>query len=146
MGQSARIWVFLALVLLFGLFADLGTADPVILNHEAIVFQKYSGMHLCKKHFVEDVERKIKLTIRREYSIQKNDVIAVALSGGKDSSVVLYVMHKILGNRPDIKIIAISVDEGINGYRPHSLELAKSLTKMLGVQHIIKSFKDVHGS
>lgn len=103
-------------------------------------------MHLCKRHFIEDVERKIKLTVRRDYSIKKNDVIAVALSGGKDSSVALYIMHKILGNRPDIQIVAISVDEGINGYRPQSLELAKQLTETLGVRHIIKSFKDEHGA
>ena len=102
-------------------------------------------MHLCKKHFVEDVERKIKLTIRKGYSIQKNDLIAVALSGGKDSSVALYVMHKILGNRPDIEIVAISVDEGIQGYRSNSLELAKNLTKTLGIRHIIRSFKEAHG-
>ena len=89
-------------------------------------------MHLCKKHFVEDVERKIKLTIRQEYSIQKNDIIAVALSGGKDSSVALYMMHKILGKRPDIEIVAVSVDEGIEGYRPNSLEVAKNLTETLG--------------
>jgi uncharacterized protein (TIGR00269 family) len=114
-------------------------------THDAIIFQKYSGMHLCKKHFVEDVERKIKLTIRQEYNIRKNDVIAVALSGGKDSSVVLYVMHKILGNRPDIEIVAISVDEGIAGYRSNTLEVAKNLTGMLGVQHIIRSFKEAHG-
>lgn len=115
-------------------------------NHDAIIFQKYSGMHLCKRHFIEDVERKIKLTVRRDYSIKKNDVIAVALSGGKDSSVALYIMHKILGDRPDIQIVAISVDEGINGYRPQSLELAKQLTETLGVRHIIKSFKDEHGA
>ncbi|AKB18634.1 n-type ATP pyrophosphatase superfamily [Methanosarcina sp. WWM596] len=102
-------------------------------------------MHLCKRHFIEDVERKIKLTIRKEYSIRKNDVIAVALSGGKDSSVALYIIHKILGERPDIQIVAISVDEGIHGYRPQSLELAKQLTETLGVRHIIKSFKDEHG-
>ena len=114
-------------------------------NHYAIIFQKYSGMHLCKKHFVEDVERKIKLTIRQEYSIRKNDVLAVALSGGKDSSVVLYVVHKILGNRPDIEIVAISVDEGIEGYRSNSLEAAKNLTGMLGVRHIIRSFMEIHG-
>ncbi|MDD3246382.1 MAG: TIGR00269 family protein [Methanosarcina sp.] len=114
-------------------------------NHEAVIFQKYSGMHLCKKHFIEDVERKIKLTIRKEYNIKKNDVIAVALSGGKDSSVALYIIHKVLGERPDIQIVAISVDEGIHGYRPHSLELAKQLTETLGIRHIIKSFKDEHG-
>ncbi len=115
-------------------------------NHDAIIFQKYSGMHLCKRHFIEDVERKIKLTVRRDYSIKKNDVIAVALSGGKDSSVALYIMHKILGDRPDIQIVAISVDDGIHGYRPQSLELAKQLTEALGVRHIIKSFKDEHGA
>jgi len=114
-------------------------------NHEAVIFQKYSGMHLCKRHFIEDVERKIKLTIRKEYNIKKNDVIAVALSGGKDSSVALYIIHKILGDRPDIQIVAVSVDEGINGYRPQSLELAKKLTETLGVRHIIRSFKDEHG-
>jgi uncharacterized protein (TIGR00269 family) len=114
-------------------------------THDAIIFQKYSGMHLCKKHFVEDVERKIKLTIRQEYNIRKNDVIAVALSGGKDSSVVLYIMHKILGNRPDIEIVAISVDEGIAGYRSNTLEVAKNLTGILGVRHIIRSFKEAHG-
>lgn len=114
-------------------------------NHDAIIFQKYSGMHLCKKHFVADVERKIKLTIRQEYCIQKNDIIAVALSGGKDSSVALYIMHKILGNRPDIEIVAISVDEGIEGYRSNTLEVAKNLTDMLGIKHIIRSFKEVHG-
>lgn len=114
-------------------------------NREAVIFQKYSGMHLCKRHFIEDVERKIKLTIRKDYNIKKNDVIAVALSGGKDSSVALYIMHKILGDRPDIQIVAVSVDEGIHGYRPHSLELAKQLTETLGVRHIIKSFKDEHG-
>jgi uncharacterized protein (TIGR00269 family) len=113
--------------------------------HNAIIFQKYSGMHLCKKHFVEDVERKIKLTIRQDYSIRKNDVIAVALSGGKDSSVALYIIHKILGNRPDTEIVAISVDEGIEGYRSNSLEVAKNLTRMLGVRHIIRSFEEVHG-
>ncbi|WP_440955320.1 TIGR00269 family protein [Methanosarcina sp. Mfa9] len=115
-------------------------------NSEAIIFQKYSGMHLCKKHFVEDVERKIKLTIRKSYSIRKNDVIAVALSGGKDSSAALYIMHKILGERPDIELVAISVDEGIDGYRPQSLEAAKELTEQLGVRHIIKSFKEEHGT
>jgi uncharacterized protein (TIGR00269 family) len=115
-------------------------------SHDAIIFQKYSGMHLCKKHFVEDVERKIKLTIRKEYCIRKNDVLAVALSGGKDSSVALYVMHKILGDRPDIEIVAISIDEGIKGYRPNTLEFAKNLTNKLGIRHIICSFKEAHGT
>ena len=81
-------------------------------------------MHLCRKHFMEDVERKIKLTIRKHYPVKRNEVIAVAVSGGKDSSVLLYMLHKILGERPDIRLIALSVDEGIAGYRHNTLEQA----------------------
>ncbi|MFQ6063498.1 MAG: tRNA lysidine(34) synthetase TilS, partial [Methanosarcinales archaeon] len=29
-------------------------------NNNAIIYQKYSGVHLCKEHFIYDVERKIK--------------------------------------------------------------------------------------
>ncbi|MDF1534721.1 MAG: ATP-binding protein, partial [Methanosarcinaceae archaeon] len=111
-------------------------------NKEAIIFQKYSGMHLCKKHFIEDVERKIKFTIRKHFNIQKNDIIAIALSGGKDSAVLLYMLHKLFDKRPDIELIAITIDEGIEGYREHTLKIAKELTAKLGVKHIIRSFKD----
>ncbi|HJH31637.1 MAG TPA: TIGR00269 family protein [Methanosarcinaceae archaeon] len=111
-------------------------------NKDAIIFQKYSGMHLCKKHFIEDVERKIKLTIRKHFNVQKNDIIAIALSGGKDSAVLLYMLHKIFGMRPDIELVAITIDEGIEGYREHTLKTAKELTARLGVRHIIRSFDD----
>lgn len=99
-------------------------------------------MHLCQKHFVADVERKIKLTIRKHFNIQKNDVVAIALSGGKDSAVLLYMLHKIFGPRPDVELVAITIDEGIKGYREHTLESAKELTARVGVRHIIRSFED----
>lgn len=40
MGQLARIWMFMTLVLLFSLFADLGAADPVILNNGEVNLSK----------------------------------------------------------------------------------------------------------
>ncbi|ETA69245.1 TIGR00269 family protein [Methanolobus sp. WCC1] len=111
-------------------------------NNDAIIFQKYSGMHLCRKHFIEDVERKIKLTIRKHYSIKRNEVIAIGLSGGKDSSTTLYILHKLFGKRPDIELVGISIDEGIAGYRPDTIESARELTSKLGVRHIVRSFRD----
>ncbi|MDR0767565.1 MAG: TIGR00269 family protein [Methanosarcinales archaeon] len=111
----------------------------------AIIYQPYSGLHLCKKHFFEDVERKAKLTMRQRYPVRKNDVIAVALSGGKDSSAALLLMHKIFGDRPDIRIVAITIDEGIEGYRNFSIERTREMTKQLGIEHIVKSFKDEFG-
>ncbi|ADI73585.1 PP-loop domain protein [Methanohalobium evestigatum Z-7303] len=114
-------------------------------DNESIIYQKYSGMHLCKKHFVEDVERKIKLTIRKHYNINRNETIAIALSGGKDSTVLLYILNKIFGDRPDINLVAITIDEGISGYRLDTIQKSKELTDNLGIKHVIRSFADEYG-
>jgi len=114
-------------------------------NTPAIIYQPYSGLHLCRKHFFEDVERKAKLTMRQRYRVKKNDVIAVAFSGGKDSSVALLLMNKIFGGRPDIRLVAITIDEGIDGYRNLSIERAREMTTRFGIEHIVISFKEEYG-
>ena len=108
----------------------------------AVIYQKYSNAHLCKSHFIEDVERKIKRDIRKFKMIGRGEKIAVALSGGKDSISLLYVLHKVFKNRPDLEFMAITIDEGIKGYRAHTLEHAIRLTGELGISHIIRSFED----
>jgi uncharacterized protein (TIGR00269 family) len=111
----------------------------------AIIYQEYSGMHLCRRHFVEDVERKIKKSIRGYSMIEKNDRIAVALSGGKDSTVLLHVLCEIFHDRKDIEFITISIDEGIRGYRDNAIGLTKESTENLGVEHFVFSFEDEYG-
>jgi uncharacterized protein (TIGR00269 family) len=111
----------------------------------AVVFQKYSNAHLCRVHFIEDVERKIKRDIRKFRMVEKDDRIAVALSGGKDSAALLYVLHKIFRNRPDIELLAVTIDEGIKGYREHTLSHAVKLTGELGIPHTIRTFKEGFG-
>lgn len=102
-------------------------------------------MHLCEEHLKEDVERKIKTSIRKYKMIKKDDVIAVALSGGKDSMVALHVLNSLFCDRPDISIMAISIDEGIRGYRKKTIKAAKLLCKKLGVSHTIVSFDESFG-
>jgi len=111
-------------------------------SKSAVIYQKYSNAHLCKSHFIEDVERKIKRDILKFKMIGKSEKIAVALSGGKDSIALLYILQKIFRNRPDLEFIAITIDEGIKGYRENTLEHAIKLTGELGIRHIIRSFKD----
>lgn len=114
-------------------------------SKNAVVYQKYSSVHLCKTHFIEDVERKIKRDIRKFRMIEKGDRIAVALSGGKDSTALLYILHKIFKNRPDIELLAITIDEGIREYREHTLSHAVKLTGELGIPHTIKTFEEGFG-
>ncbi len=111
----------------------------------AVIYQKYSNAHLCKPHFIEDVERKIKRDIRKFKMVERGDRIAIALSGGKDSIVLLYVLHKIFQNRPDIELSALTIDEGIRGYREKTVPHAVELTEELGIQHTIRSFEDEFG-
>jgi len=74
--------------------------------------------------------------------VGRGEKIAVALSGGKDSVALLFLLHKIFRNRPDLEFIAITIDEGIRDYREHTLEHAIKLTGELGIRHVIRSFDD----
>lgn len=111
----------------------------------AIIYQKYSGAHLCSRHFSEDVERKIKRDIRKHGMVRRGDRVAIALSGGKDSTVLTHVLHKIFSAREDIELVAVTIDEGIAGYREKTLSLAAGLTRSLGIPHTVRTFRDDFG-
>ena len=113
---------------------------------DAVIFQKYSGMHLCSRHLVDDVERKIKRALRKSGAISSGGGhILVALSGGKDSVATLHVLKKVLGDRHDLTLSAVTVDEGIAGYREHTIKIAREAASGMGVQHRIVSFRDAFG-
>jgi len=110
-------------------------------SSKAVTFIRYNGDHLCNRHFNEYFEKRVKRAVRGQCNLGEHGKIAVAISGGKDSAVALYMMHKILKNRKKPELIAITVDEGIKGYRDESIPYAKELCKSLGIKHVITSFK-----
>jgi uncharacterized protein (TIGR00269 family) len=110
----------------------------------AITFIRYSGAHLCKEHFNEFFERRVKKEMRRQ-AVGANEHIVVALSGGKDSAVALYMLNKIFHNRKDVLLEAVTVDEGIEGYRNSSVKIARRLCDELKVNHYIISFREFVG-
>ncbi len=111
-----------------------------------MTFLRYSGAHLCSRHFQEYVERRVKQEIRRELDLRGEPTkIAVGISGGKDSSTALVLLTKYLGERRDVSLEAITVDEGIAGYRPPSLETARALCARLGVPHHVVSYQETVG-
>lgn len=112
-------------------------------RRDAILFQEYSGQHLCKQHFELDVEAKAKHEIRRHRWITPGDHIAVALSGDQSSTALLYFLKKLTSARRDIKISAISVDEGIAGYRKP--EYTVRIAELLDTPCIPGSFQESFG-
>ncbi len=114
-------------------------------NKQSAYYRPYSGEYLCKKHFIESIERKVARTIARHKMLQETDKIGVGISGGKDSTVLLYILQKIEKRFPQSSLIAITIDEGISGYREEGLKLATQLTSELGIEHFITSFRELYG-
>ena len=108
---------------------------------KAVTFIRYNGTYLCREHFINYVESRVKREIRRQRAGRRIKKIAVALSGGKDSSVTLYLIKKIL----HAEVHAITVNEGIRGYRNKTIEKAKLLCKELDVPIHVVSFKEEYG-
>ncbi|MFA4849765.1 MAG: tRNA(Ile)-lysidine synthase [Methanoregula sp.] len=78
-------------------------------HRDAIVFQPYSGLHLCDRHLIADVEAKAKKIIRAQGWLKTGDHIAVLLFGDRSSSALLFFLKKLTIQRRDIKVSAIAI-------------------------------------
>ena len=79
---------------------------------------------LCKECFYHVFETEIHNTITSNNLFLPGEKIAIAASGGKDSTVLAHTMG-ILNKRYNygVEFYLLSVDEGITGYRDDSLEV-----------------------
>jgi len=85
-----------------------------------------AGQKLCKEHFIEYFEAKVFKTIRQFDLIGKEENLGVAISGGKDSLTLLHILKKLSEQNPKIKLTAILINEGIEGYRNHTILIAQN--------------------
>jgi uncharacterized protein (TIGR00269 family) len=111
----------------------------------AVIDRPYAGDHLCAEHLGETVRTRFRRAMHRQFPRFPGGTIAVALSGGKDSAVALTLSHEYFERRPRVRIVAITVDEGIRGYRSATLRAAKALTESLGVSHRVVRSRDALG-
>ena len=111
----------------------------------SVYLARYSGERLCDAHFRESVERRVRRELRKQGPLRKDARVAIALSGGKDSVVTLRLLHETFRDNPRISLVAVSVDEGIEGYRPPSLDVARRHCEELGVEHVVLSYRETAG-
>jgi uncharacterized protein (TIGR00269 family) len=97
-----------------------------------------------KDEFNSNLKNRVMQVITEHKLIQDDDFIAVALSGGKDSILTLYMLHEFQ-KKKNFEMVAIAVDEGIEGYRAHGMEAAQKNADDMGVKLIKKSFKEELG-
>lgn len=115
-------------------------------NKKHTVFhRRYSGENLCRSCFMYSIEKKTLQTISKYSMLRFNQRIAVGVSGGKDSLTLLHILKKI-SKRNNNDIIAITIDEGIEGYRNESLSIVKNFCKNEEILLRIFNYKDLFGS
>ncbi len=76
--------------------------------------------------------------------LKHGDTVAVAVSGGKDSLSLLDILSKLTPAHGE-KLVAVTVDEGIEGYRGEAVELARKEASRRGVPHHVVSFESLFG-
>jgi cytoplasmic tRNA 2-thiolation protein 1 len=113
-------------------------------NSPALYTRRYSGERLCRFHFRESVINKVSRTISKYRMIKHGDRVGVAVSGGKDSLSLLLILAELC-KRKDIDIVAITIDEGIAGYRDEAILNASEVARKLSIEHIVFSYKELFG-
>lgn len=112
----------------------------------AILKRPKTGDALCKECFFYAFEEEIHKTIVDANLFTRGETIAIGASGGKDSTVLAYIM-KLLNERYDygVNLILLSVDEGITGYRDDSLETVKRNQVQYDLPLKIISYEELYG-
>ncbi|MEM3708485.1 MAG: tRNA 2-thiocytidine biosynthesis TtcA family protein, partial [Nitrososphaerales archaeon] len=113
-------------------------------GNKAIYYRVYSGEKLCNACFCSSVMEKVKRTIAKFNLLKYGDRIGVAVSGGKDSLSLLKILNEICKPHAS-KLYAITIDEGIFGYREEAIGICKKFIKEINVPHYVFSFRKLYG-
>lgn len=116
-----------------------------ICGSPAVYYYRESKLKLCRKHFVEGFEARVRETIEKFGLLKGGDRVAVAVSGGKDSLTTLYLLEK-LSAKLGVEVFGLAIDEGIKGYREYKLEALMRFSQKIGVEVYVARFSEYFGS
>jgi len=106
--------------------------------------RRYSGEVLCANCFKASIVEKTRRTISRYGMVKFGGRLGVAVSGGKDSLSLLKVLDG-LNQDSRFQLVALTVDEGVRGYREESIAHASDLTRQLDIEHVVVSYEELFG-
>ena len=114
----------------------------------AVLCRPKDGSRLCKECFFAAFEGEVLHTITSNGLLRAGDRVALAVSGGKDSTVLAAVLTKL--NRVHslgVELVLLSIDEGIRGYRDDSLDAVRRTAAAHPDQPslTVVSYKDLYG-
>ena len=103
-------------------------------------------------------EEEIHYTLVSNKVFKKGEKVCIAISGGKDSTVLAHVLNKLnIKYNYGLDLFFLAIDEGIKGdffffylliwigYRDDSIETVKRNEKFYNIPLTILSYKDLYG-
>jgi len=114
----------------------------------AVMHAAYSGLHLCESHFRRSVEKRVRRRVREDSLLPADatpedpETWVIGLSGGKDSVVLASILHDVFERDPRVELVALTIHEGIEGYRDESLEACLDLAAGLGIDHETVAYEE----
>ncbi len=108
-----------------------------ICGEKPVIYMKHHRLALCGKDFTSWFERYTERTIKEFKMFKREDKILVAVSGGKDSLALWYVLNK-LGYKAD----GLYIDLGIGEYSRTSYEKVKGMAEKIGRRLIVKKLSE----
>jgi uncharacterized protein (TIGR00269 family) len=110
----------------------------------AVYTRRSSGQRLCGTHFLSSFRERVRKGILREGRLRRGERIGVAVSGGKDSLATLHLLQEFSGDL-SLSLEVLTVDEGIEGYRPLGVERVRRYCSRRGLSLHLLSFRDLFG-
>lgn len=112
----------------------------------ASVRRPKTGAAVCKECFYLQFETEVHETIISEYLFKRGDRVAIGASGGKDSTVLAYLLS-LLNRRHSygLDLFLLSVDEGISGYRDDSLAAVHRNKVEYGLPLLVVDYQQLYG-
>lgn len=113
-----------------------------ICGKKPVIYLRYSNLALCEEHFIQRVEDVTYRTIKKFRMFEKKDSILVAVSGGKDSLSLLYILNK-LGYSAKGLYINLGIEE--NNYSEKSIGYVKKFSDTFKIEIYIYDLKKEKG-
>ena len=122
--------------------------DCTTCDREAVLHAAYSGAHLCERHLRASVEKRVRRRIREDGLVgddatpEDPETWLLGLSGGKDSVVLGSILAETFAVDPRIELVALTIHEGIEGYRDESLDAASAFAERADIPHEVVTYAE----
>ncbi|GIL68556.1 hypothetical protein Vafri_21816, partial [Volvox africanus] len=115
-------------------------------SSKAMLKRPKTQEQVCRECFFALFEEEVHETVVQTKLFKHGERVAIAASGGKDSTVLAHIMTTLNARYGyGLDLFLLSIDEGIAGYRDDSLETVKRNELQYGIPLKVVSYKDLYG-